>query len=46
MTVPEVLFTTWVGWPIYTALAILVGNGIYEHRIERREKQKENKNGR
>ena len=46
MTVPEVLFTTWVGWPIYTALTTLVGYGIYEHCVERRERQKENKNGR
>ncbi len=34
MTVPEILFTTWVGWPIYMGLALLIGYGAYEHFTE------------
>ena len=30
MDVIEVMFTTWVGWPIYTALAMLLGTAIWE----------------
>lgn len=30
MDVIEVMFTTWVGWPIYTALAMLIGTAIWE----------------
>ena len=30
MDVIEVMFATWVGWPIYTALAMLIGTAIWE----------------
>ena len=30
MNVIEVMFTTWVGWLIYTALAMLLGTAIWE----------------
>lgn len=30
MSAVEVMFTTWVGWPIYTGLAVLLGYAIYE----------------
>lgn len=30
MNAVEVMFTTWVGWPIYTGLFILVGNATWE----------------
>jgi hypothetical protein len=35
MDVIEVMFTTWVGWPIYTALAMLLGTALWEHLDER-----------
>jgi len=34
MDVIEVMFTTWVGWPIYTALALLVGTALWERYDE------------
>jgi len=30
----EVIFMTWVGWPIYTALAIFLGYWIWETHDE------------
>jgi hypothetical protein len=35
MSVIEVMFTTWVGWPIYLGFSILVGNAIYERYFDR-----------
>ena len=30
MTVLEVMFTTWVGWPLYTGFAVLLGTAAWE----------------
>lgn len=30
MTVPEVLFTTWVGWPLYAGFTVLLGAAAWE----------------
>jgi len=35
MNVIEVMFTTWVGWPIYTTLAIFLGYWAWETYDER-----------
>jgi hypothetical protein len=31
MTVPEVMFTTWVGWPLYLGFGILIFTGVWEY---------------
>lgn len=30
MNAMEVIFTTWVGWPIYTGFAFLLGTAVWE----------------
>ena len=40
MNAVEVMYTTWVGWPIYAGFAFLIGIAIWERYDEKSRKSK------